>query len=202
MSPSSTISPQERVARIMNSMDAPHVCEHCGGSHFAAVEFRQYAVGHYASSPGGDLHAIGGMPQVIMVCICGWPKSPNIGGIRGGRTASGEVASFLDSLRKAQAFLAKDPLDDFRGAVGPIVHEAVTQATSELALKAEVEAVSAGQKTANLEFLEEIQALGEKLEQLTQTVTAPAAPAGPPVAHAELAAKRSPATGRKDEPRS
>ena len=82
------------------------------------------------------------------------------------------------------------------------MHEAVTQATSELALKAEVEAVSAGQKAANLELLEEIQALGEKLEQLTQTVTAPAAPAGPPVAHAELAAKRSPATGRKDEPRS
>ena len=176
----------------MNTMDLPHTCEHCGGTHFYQAEFRQYAVGHYASSPGGDLHPIGGMPQVILICICGWPKSPNIGGIRGGRTASGEIANFLDSLKKAQAFLGKNPVDAFREEVGSIVHEAVTQASSELALKADVDALSQQCKTVTQGIIKDVGSLSEKLEQVTQAVTAPP-PADPPV-------KRNTAPGRKNEP--
>ena len=170
------MSPHDRVAKIMNSMDAPHVCDKCGSTHFHQAEFRQYAVGHYSSSPGGDLHPLGGMPQSILICICGWPKSPNIGGIRGGRTATGEIAEFLGSLKKAQAFLAMNPVDGLRGELVATLNEKLGQATANLAMKADVDALGIQVKTVTDGLVGDFAGLAEKVELVTQAVTAPPTP--------------------------
>jgi hypothetical protein len=89
-------------------------------------------VGHYSSAPGGDLHQIGDMPQTILVCICGEPKSPNIGGVRGGRTATAEIGSFLESLQKAQEARARVKDD-----IQTIVESAAATNSADLVLKTE-----------------------------------------------------------------
>ena len=128
------LSPHERVQRAMNAMEQPHVCDRCGSTHFAAVSYFQYAVGHYSSAPGGDLHQIGDMPQTILVCICGEPKSPNIGGVRGGRTATAEIGSFLDSLHKAQAYRGS-AAERFDTEVERIVAQAVAGSQQDIVLQ-------------------------------------------------------------------
>jgi hypothetical protein len=154
-----SLSPHERVSRAMNAMEQPHVCDKCGSTHFTAVSYFQYAVGHYSSAPGGDLHQIGEMPQTILVCICGEPKTPNIGGVRGGRTASGEIKGFLDSLKGAQAYRARLAED---------VH-AVVEASG---------AISTGDLVLQTEFNELRQRFEAALAKLESAPPAPSALAG------------------------
>lgn len=181
MSPmSSALSPHDRVSKIMNAMETPHVCDQCGSTHFFQADFRQYAVGHYASSPGGDLHPLGGMPQSILICICGWPKSPNIGGIRGGRTATGEIAEFIASLKKAQAFLSVNPADGLRAELVATLDQKLGQATADLAMRTDVDALGAQVRTVTDGLLGDLAGLAEKVDQVTQAVTAPDPVKAPP----------------------
>jgi hypothetical protein len=49
------------------------------------------------------MQVISSLVHRIRVCICGHPVPPNIGGVRPGRTAAGEVSSFLESFNAAKA---------------------------------------------------------------------------------------------------
>ena len=47
------------------------------------------------------------MPQTILVCLCGTPVAPRLGGVRGGRTPNLELSQFVESLDQAQKVLDK-----------------------------------------------------------------------------------------------
>jgi nucleoid DNA-binding protein len=46
------------------------------------------------------------MPQTMLVCLCGTPVLPKLGGIRGGRTVNVELDQFHQSLDRVQDVLA------------------------------------------------------------------------------------------------
>ncbi len=99
--PTRPLNPQERVDRITRAMHEPIACPHCGSTWFAELTFNQYAKGLYSVGAGGDLSVISTMPHTVRFCLCGRVDAPNLSGVRGGRHASGEQQSFLESLRKA-----------------------------------------------------------------------------------------------------
>jgi nucleoid DNA-binding protein len=43
--------------------------------------------------------------MTLLVCLCGAPLTPSIGGVRGGRTPNVELVKLLDSLQNGQAWL-------------------------------------------------------------------------------------------------
>jgi hypothetical protein len=95
------LSSRERIARATNALNQPVVCPDCGSTWFFEVVFNQYSKSVYSSAPGGDHKVISVMPQYLRMCACGRPITPNLSGIRGGRTPNGEMASFFDALQGA-----------------------------------------------------------------------------------------------------
>ncbi len=94
---------QQRTSR---EIEHPIVCTRCGSAFFREVEFNQYSDIAMGSGTGGDIRVISQMPQALRVCLCGFPYSPGITGLRG-RTATAEMQNFMGSLTKAHAFLRK-----------------------------------------------------------------------------------------------
>ena len=107
---------------------------------------------------------MGEMPLEVLVCVCGYPVMPNLGGTRG-RSASAEVYTFLDSMKKAHAFLNAPaaPAGPSPEAVNGIVQAAVADFVS----------------------LSEFPALISRLAALEAAVTAPPLPSPAPAAPAD-----------------
>lgn len=91
-----------RFQQLQNQLNQPAKCPRCGSVWFAETTFRQYSQGLYSSGIGGDLSPISVMQQTIRVCLCGCAYAPNLSGIRGGRQASQEQNSFLQSMEAAK----------------------------------------------------------------------------------------------------
>ena len=51
------------------------------------------------------------MPQTMLVCLCGTPVAPQLGGIRGGRTPNVEMVQFLRSLDQVKEAMASQHRD-------------------------------------------------------------------------------------------
>ena len=107
MTPTPTNKPSamERMRMIQQQANAPISCEKCGSTWFTDTGFHQFSGSRYSSTPGGDLQVVSALQQRIRVCICGHPVSPNLGGVRPGRTAASEVTSFMQSFQNAKAYL-------------------------------------------------------------------------------------------------
>jgi nucleoid DNA-binding protein len=85
-----------------------NICPACGGDWFREADyyevFREESV--RPSWPPPDLVGQISMgPMTLLVCLCGTPLKPSIGGLRGGRTPNVELLKLFDSLRKSQACL-------------------------------------------------------------------------------------------------
>lgn len=190
MSPQPKMSAAERLQIVQNQANLPVTCEKCGSVWFTDTSFNQYSASRYSTTPGGDLNVISSIVQRIRVCICGHPVSPNIGGIRPGRTASTEVNSFLDSFRKAAAYLNSIGKLDLTGIAGDFV----TRAEYEK-LVAQVSTPEA--ETEQDKKLATLQAEVAELKKQVATAPAPAAPATPTAAAAPAAqpAENKPVNG-------
>lgn len=87
--------------------DRPVACPKCGSTWFREGEFRQYSAMLFGSGAGADLRVIGNTMQTIRVCLCGFPITPNVSGVRG-KTATAEGKDFMASLKGAQDILQTD----------------------------------------------------------------------------------------------
>src|SRR5579864_8158065 len=87
-------------------------CPACGGDWFREADFAAFIP---EERLGGSWPTWPDMVGLIdesstrqLVCLCGRPMSPNIGGLRGGRTPNFELTQFLESLKNGQARLSGD----------------------------------------------------------------------------------------------
>src|SRR5215471_3053647 len=78
-------------------------CLACGGTWF-----RQVVVdwprppGQQDAAGGIPIRMIVHMPMTVLVCLCGTPFRPPIGGIRGGHTPNAEINHFFRSFESAE----------------------------------------------------------------------------------------------------
>lgn len=109
------MSAAERLAYVQSQANTAIVCEKCGSSWFTDVSYQQFSGSRYATTPGGDIQVISAMTPRIRVCLCGYPVVPKLGGVRPGRTAAGEVASFQESLKFAKDYIesSNQPAEPF-----------------------------------------------------------------------------------------
>ncbi len=94
---------QDGISARQREIEQPVVCEQCGSSWFMEATFNQYSGLAYGSSTGADLRVISSSPQFLRVCLCGFPYNPQLSGVRG-RTATGELDNFKQSLGRAQQY--------------------------------------------------------------------------------------------------
>ncbi len=76
-------------------------CPYCGGTWFREVPLDRYLPPDQQDLTrawGSPTGAIGRMPMTVLVCLCGEPFRPPIGGIRGGHTPNAELSGFFKSL--------------------------------------------------------------------------------------------------------
>lgn len=92
----------DRVARAMGQVQNPHVCEKCGSSHFSIVPLNRFAQGRYSAAPGGDIQPIDENNLDVLVCLCGYPKMPNLAG---GRQMNARIAAMVESVKAARRHL-------------------------------------------------------------------------------------------------
>jgi len=82
-------------------------CPACGGDWFREADyyefFREESVGSSWPTWPDLVGQISPGPMSLAVCLCGTPLKPEIGGVRGGRTANLELAKLLDSLQTCHA---------------------------------------------------------------------------------------------------
>jgi nucleoid DNA-binding protein len=91
--------PQARSGRIPRGTIPLQTCPACGSTWFREATFHQWPESSAARS-------LTMMPQTMLVCFCGTPAAPRLGGIRGGRTPNKEVNEFVRSLDRAKEILA------------------------------------------------------------------------------------------------
>lgn len=95
-----------RLSQARASLEQVVKCPRCGSVHFTEHTYQRYKSFIYGSAAGADLQTDSVMPQVIRVCLCGWPYEPNISGFTSARTKKGqEQEGFTASLLAAQATL-------------------------------------------------------------------------------------------------
>jgi hypothetical protein len=90
-------------------------CPDCGGDWFREADYYRFAreetVGLFWPTGPDLVGQLSLAPMPLLVCLCGAPLKPEIGGVRGGRTANLELLFFLDSLENCHAWL-KDHHDE------------------------------------------------------------------------------------------
>src|ERR1035438_965534 len=90
-----------------------NVCPACGGDWFRQVnsyEFqREETLGYFQETWPLLVGRLSKGVMTLLVCLCGSPLTPRIGGVRGGDTFNRELTALLDSLRKVL-----DRLEDIR----------------------------------------------------------------------------------------
>jgi hypothetical protein len=123
--------PQTGLNRIQALANKVVVCEVCSNTVLFEINLRQYRPG-YSASAGGDVQPLDDCTQVVLMCPCGNVITPNIGGVRGGRTPNVILTTLLEGLRKAKAARA-----ELAGAVEQL-------ATTILASNTEFEELKAG----------------------------------------------------------
>jgi len=72
-------------------------CERCGSPWFLEAEFCRYSAGSYGQRVGGDIRAVG-PPQNTHVCLCGYPRTPQLPG----RRYDDDGQNFRDAIAAAQ----------------------------------------------------------------------------------------------------
>jgi hypothetical protein len=73
-------------------------CRVCGGTWFQEVVVQEFKPSGVRGVPAPISH----MPLTLLVCLCGTPFRPTLGGVRGGRTPIGEIVSFFDSFANVE----------------------------------------------------------------------------------------------------
>ena len=75
-------------------------CEACGGTWFREVNLDRFRPWNEGSAWGFEdpRACITGMPMTVVVCLCGTPFRPRVGGVRGGHTPNVEINQFFESL--------------------------------------------------------------------------------------------------------
>lgn len=71
-------------------------CEYCGSTWFREVPLEQFAT--MESEEPRSLMRLG-----VWVCLCGMAVWPNVGGVRGGRTAQREIHEFMNNFQRTTA---------------------------------------------------------------------------------------------------
>jgi nucleoid DNA-binding protein len=86
-----------------------NICLACGGNWFREVDcyrfLREESVGSFWPGWPDLVGRISPGPMTLLVCLCGTPLAPSIGGVRGGRTPNVELLQFLDSLEQCREWL-------------------------------------------------------------------------------------------------
>jgi len=86
-----------------------NICSACGGNWFREVDcyqfLREESVGSSCASWPDLVGRISPGPMTLLICLCGTPLAPLIGGVRGGRTPNLELVQFLDSLKDSLEWL-------------------------------------------------------------------------------------------------
>jgi nucleoid DNA-binding protein len=86
-----------------------NTCRTCGGDWFREADYyeflREESVGPFWPTWPDLVGQISPGPMTLLVCLCGAPLTPSIGGVRGGRTPNLELAHLLDSLKNCYARL-------------------------------------------------------------------------------------------------
>ena len=80
-------------------------CAECGGTWFRVIDVSLYASDEprmTAVNWRGESEQISRMPMRVLVCLCGAPLPPRLGGMRGGRTPNAELSSLFHSLSAAE----------------------------------------------------------------------------------------------------
>ena len=93
-------------------------CQACGSSWFREIEVQQYSeiYADYRLSA----------PAWILVCLCGTPVRPNLGGVRAGRTPNLQTVALMDSMACAGEQVRKE--QDAEAVLQPCREHAVTRA--------------------------------------------------------------------------
>jgi nucleoid DNA-binding protein len=85
-----------------------NICQDCGGDWFREADYYEFLREESLSSWPTWPDLVGQInrgPMTLLVCLCGTPRAPSIGGVRGGRTPNVELAHLVDSLQNCQAWL-------------------------------------------------------------------------------------------------
>ncbi len=80
----------------------PQVCPHCGSEWFYGRDFAGVEV----------VAGLEGVQHRVIICLCGMPQQPVIGGVRGGKTPNRAIHSFDRDFERTQriATVTKDKL--------------------------------------------------------------------------------------------
>lgn len=100
-----TSGAMEFQARQRADIEKPISCTKCGSGYFQEVTYNKYSDIAMGSGTGGDIRVISDVPQMLRVCLCGYPYNPNLTGTRG-RVATAELQAFQRSLKMAHEYLA------------------------------------------------------------------------------------------------
>src|SRR5712691_11143028 len=72
-----------------------NTCRTCGGDWFREAEYyefrREESLGPYWPTGADLVGRISIGPKPLLICLCGSPRTPSIGGIRGGHTPNAEL---------------------------------------------------------------------------------------------------------------
>lgn len=211
--------PNDIHARQRREIEQPVVCETCGSQWFTEATFHQYSNIAYGSGTGGDLRTISNTSQVIRVCVCGRPVTPNLSGVRG-RVATEDIQSFQRSLtlagnfHKAQSALLKSSAETKPAEKPAISMDVLSKSFASLeelealqgdlnlvreqlkAVEASAQAAAAAVALAEVASLAEVDAVEPAAEVATPEVVPAAVPATAPVAAPVNQAKHNHAGNR------
>lgn len=95
-------------------------CERCGSPWFLEAEFCQYSAASYSQRVGGDLQAAS-LPQITHVCLCGYPRTPQLPG----RRYDDDGNNLRAAIAAAQKHVAAE--EHFEDGYQAIAKEAATQ---------------------------------------------------------------------------
>jgi len=90
--------------RLQQQALRPLPCPRCGSDWLYEINLRQYQANSYSAMPGGDIQYLTETYHTVRMCPCGHVIAPNIGGSRGGRAASQDLASLRTALDAVAAY--------------------------------------------------------------------------------------------------
>jgi nucleoid DNA-binding protein len=78
-------------------------CAACGGVYFRLVNVHAFETKarELVRGLGYEDQHVSIMPMTLLICLCGAPLQPNIGGVRGGPTANHEISQLVESFDHA-----------------------------------------------------------------------------------------------------
>lgn len=166
-------SARQQQQNLQSRAERPVQCPKCGSTWFREGEFRQYSAMLFGSGAGADLRVIGNTMQTIRICLCGFPITPNISGVRG-KTATAEGKDFAVSLKGAQ-----DALMANAGGGNADLEAILDQVPTKKEFQAEVDAVKldVGGLRSHLNQIQ--QGLKTTLQSITTRIAELAHPAEP-----------------------